>query len=78
MKNFKLSLSDIEGKLTRQQMRKILGGCGSGGHITCNTEIPETNCPDGYRCYGSSYVCCLSSKDPHGNVCAEAVEKSLG
>ncbi len=79
MKNLKFSLSNIEGKLTRQQMRNILGGSGPGSRVTCDTSVNENSCINGRKCFGNGrYICCLSGPDLNGDACAAAVERVLG
>ena len=52
MKNQKFSLSDIEGKLTRQQMRNILGGSGPGelGGKPAKSCRTTADCSSGETC----------------------------
>ena len=61
MKNVKFSLSNIEGKLSRVEMKQILGGCSSGGG--CDRSVSEGTCASrgaGLKCkIDGSYYCCL-------------------
>jgi len=47
MKELKFSINDIKSKLTRSQMRDILGGSGDGGWKSCKNSL---DCSNGYKC----------------------------
>ena len=61
MKKLKFSLSNIEGKLSRLEMKQILGGSGdTRPYERCGCRyIPITECPDGFRFFtDGGYECC--------------------
>ena len=68
MKNVKFSLSNIEGKLSRVEMKQILGGSGGSSdcpYFNCNCNISHDNCSQGRRVYRGeakmeNYICCLN------------------
>ena len=51
MKNVKFSLSSIEGKLSRVEMKQILGGSAVMPRNDCDKSIPEYRCQIFRRCY---------------------------
>ena len=58
MKTLKISLADMQGKLTRSEMKNIMGGtepvdpgcvgnsCGPHGNGTCETAVSGCKCSD--------------------------------
>ncbi len=56
MKTTKMSLANIKGKLSRDEMKKIMAG--SGGGDTCTAHYgaccTSSQCCEGYTCEGTS------------------------
>ena len=67
MKKLKFSLSNIEGKLSRLEMKQILGGSGDSRPYEkcgCNYNIKMEDCDDGFRAYrNGGYECCAPTKN---------------
>jgi len=42
MKTLKMSLANIQGKLSRAEMKKVMAGSGIGGGSTCSIKCPNS------------------------------------
>ena len=61
MKKIKFNLSNIEGKLSKVEMKQILGGCcrGKSGFFALYPRVSEKCCPDRERVYhNGKYIGC--------------------
>jgi hypothetical protein len=70
MKQTKLSLKELQGKLSRSEMRQIMAGVGGGGGNNCN-------CNSADDCSGSSSHRCNScggkAGDKYQGACAALI-----
>ncbi len=65
MKTIKMSLANIEGKLSRKEMKGIMAGSGSGGYCgQCNGIGSWYGSPDLWSCFQTWQTYCA-----HGGTC---------
>lgn len=62
MKTTKISLVNIQEKLSRTEMKKIMAG--SGSEVNCQYCVSDSECATGHVCRSS--ISCF-----YGNVCAK-------
>jgi len=60
MKTKKMSLANIQGKLSRAEMKNIMAGCGGTGSCNCNNQD---------ECGGNTPCCVACSGGPKAGVC---------